>query len=244
MPVFPFLIAMCFLTVVRLRRAYGRRGHWLDFAAPAALLLFCWPPVAWLAMLTLEGGYRPSPYPQGDGQWVVVLGANLYPSNPTHVEAAGGLGTEVRAAHAAWLFHHWRPLPTLVSGGPTGEPGDPTLAELMKRRLIQNGVPEPMVAMEGRSLNTFENAVFSGEILRARGARRIVLVTEAYHMERAARCFRRQGFEVTPAPAAFRTFELKGWREKLLPNTWAIRNNVEAIHEWLGLAAYKLRGRI
>ena len=101
-----------------------------------------------------------------------------------------------------------------------------------------------MIWVEGRSSNTYGNAVETAHLLMPKGMRRIVLVTEAFHMPRAVGCFRKQGFEVLPAAASYRTLQLHSWGEFLLPRVWAVEVEQEAIHEWVGLAWYKIHGEI
>jgi uncharacterized SAM-binding protein YcdF (DUF218 family) len=244
MPVLLAGIVLAWALTARLRRACGRRRHWLDYAGAALAFAVCWPPVAWTLLWGLERHYPIATYPAGDAQAMVVLAGNLYSANRSQPETAPGFSTYIRVSHAAWLYRHWRPLPIIVAGGSTGEPGDLPLAELMRRQLAEEGVPPAMITAEADSLNTYQNAVNAAAILRARGLSRVALVTEAFHMRRAELCFRKQGLDVAPSPVAYRTLELTHWNEVLLPSLWAIRNNSESLHEWAGLAWYKLRGRI
>lgn len=60
---------------------------------------------------------------------------------------------------------------------------------------------------------------------------------------RAAGAFRKAGFEVIAAPADFRT----GWGDpnglaRWLPSADNLLNCDAALHEWLGIAVYRLRG--
>src|ERR1039458_7181261 len=64
----------------------------------------------------------------------------------------------------------------------------------------------------------------------------LLLVTEAYHMRRAERDFRKEGFEVEPAPCAYRSAEFDGHWEQWIPNAGAITINEHTLHEWLALA--------
>lgn len=242
-PLFAALV-LCWALTIRLRRACRRRGHLLDFAGAAAVLLCSWPPAAWTIAASLEKTIPPADFPPGEAQAMVVLAGNLYPVNQAQPETAEGWSTYLRTGHARWLYEHGERLPIVVSGGRTGGPRDSSLAELMRRQLIEEGVPEAMIAMEDRSMTTRENAAESARILGARGARRIVLVTEAIHMRRAALSFRKAGFEVAPAPCAYRILELRSWGDRLLPGVWAVRTIGDAAHEWAGLAWYKLRGWI
>ena len=81
------------------------------------------------------------------------------------------------------------------------------------------------------------------QILSARGIRKVILVTSAMHMPRAAAAFRKAGFAVTPSPGDFRT----GWGEggpfdRFLPSLNSMEDSERTLHEWLGLWAYRLRG--
>ncbi len=99
-----------------------------------------------------------------------------------------------------------------------------------------------MIRAEEKSRTTHENAVYGAEILRTHGIRKIVLVTEAYHMPRSERCFRNEALEVTPAACNFRRFApsvgffMPGWK--------AIEENELALHEGVGLLFYWARGWI
>jgi uncharacterized SAM-binding protein YcdF (DUF218 family) len=241
MYLFPAIVLLCMW-----RLAYGREGRrarWIDCGAAAGLLLISWPPAAWLALATLERTSATATSPARDADAIVVLAGGLYPANPLQPEAEPGLNTYLRTQHAAWLFRHWKPLPVVVSGG-KGERGRPAVAEVMRRQLVAVGVPEAAIQMEDRSTTTHENAVGTARLLLPKGARRIALVTDAYHMARAERSFRKQGFDVAPAACCFRTMEERRLPQFLLPSASAIRMNEDAIHEWIGLVWYRVRGRI
>jgi uncharacterized SAM-binding protein YcdF (DUF218 family) len=112
----------------------------------------------------------------------------------------------------------------------------------MAALLVQDGVPRADILLEGRSLNTWENALYSAEVLRAAGLRRIVLVVDADSMLRAELCFRKQGFDVIAAPVRHRSIGFAP--NDLMPSWQALRRNEVTLHELLGLAWYKLLGRI
>lgn len=116
-------------------------------------------------------------------------------------------------------------------------------AEAARTILEEWGVPESAILVETKSQSTHENAVFSSRMLAARGIHRGLLVTSASHMPRAYGCFRKAGIEVVPAPADF----LTGWAPPglpllLLPSADALYDSATALHEYLGLLAYRMRG--
>ena len=124
-------------------------------------------------------------------------------------------------------------MPVVASGGRLG---DRVLAEIMRDALIAEGVPRESIWLEGESNSTRENAAFSAKLLLPRGIRRIVLVTEAYHMRRAERDFLKEGFDVEPAPCSYRSVEFDGRWEQWFPDARAVTINENTLHEWLALA--------
>jgi uncharacterized SAM-binding protein YcdF (DUF218 family) len=73
-------------------------------------------------------------------------------------------------------------------------------------------------------------------------------------MPRAAALFRRQGFEVTPAPTDFLVTKddslgfgdgsFQGFLLAVLPDAQSLAYTTRALKEYLGLAIYRLRGGI
>src|SRR5690606_38101425 len=124
---------------------------------------------------------------------IVVLGAGREQNDPAWGEDQPGLLAIERVRYAARLAKA-SGLPLLTSGGlHFGEP--PSEAALMADTLIRDlGVPVRW--REERSRTTWENARYSAEMLRAHGIRRVVLVTQAWHMPRARWSFEAVGFEV------------------------------------------------
>jgi uncharacterized SAM-binding protein YcdF (DUF218 family) len=92
----------------------------------------------------------------------------------------GGAPLE-RPARAAELFKQGEAPRILVSGL-----GDDVQEEHI---LETNGVPAAVVFLEGKSRTTRENAEFSIPLLRAMGAKHVILVTSWYHSRRALCCF-------------------------------------------------------
>ncbi len=68
----------------------------------------------------------------------------------------------------------------------------------------RNGVPDERIVVEDRAKNTFENALYTGLIIRRRGWQRVVVVTDAFHMPRALYVYRRLGLRVTGDPVRTR----------------------------------------
>src|SRR5688572_12031838 len=236
-PVVPVLLLLIILGFSRSSKRWRRIG----MAACLGLFLWSWPPAAWLMSGTLEWRYPLALYPAGDAEAIVVLSSAGLPANSSQPEPGVAFDTYLRCRHAAWLYRKWRSVPVIATGGRTNAG---IISVLMKRELESEGVPSTMISTEEESRSTYENAALTADLLRQRGISRIALVTEAYHMLRSERSFRKQGLTVIPAPCNRRTLELQRSLAGFLPSAKAIRTNDDALHEWIGLIWYKLSGKI
>jgi len=97
------------------------------------------------------------------------------------------LERRVRGAVDAWQQGR---APVVVLTGGVGTHGHRE-AEVAARRCLELGLPPEAVVVEGRSKTTRENASFAVHCVpRGRDAR-VLVVTDAYHVLRARRLFRR-----------------------------------------------------
>jgi uncharacterized SAM-binding protein YcdF (DUF218 family) len=169
---------------------------------------------------------------------IVILGAGREQNDPAWGggDQPGTLALE-RLRYAARLARA-SGLPLATSGGlHYGQP--PSEAALMAEALASDyGLPVRW--LEQRSRTTWENARFSAELLQPQGVRRVVLVTQAWHMPRARWCFEQAGFEVIAAPMGFlgggSVRPLGGW----LPEAKAVWQSGQLLNEALGLLLYPL----
>ena len=101
---------------------------------------------------------------------------------------------------------------------------------------------DPSVSVsEGRSRDTYDNAVFSLAIAKPKAGERWLLVTSAAHMPRSVATFRRVGFPVTAAPVALKTDQ--GMTFANASASEALTLTDEAFREAWALVAYRLTGR-
>ncbi|TSC29521.1 YdcF family protein [Corallococcus sp. Z5C101001] len=129
----------------------------------------------------------------GGADALVVLGARVLPGGMP----SGAL--VARVGQAAALYHRGTAPWLVVSGGVGVHP--PSEARVMRGLLEEAGVPSSACMLEEDSHSTRDNARFSASLLRARGARRVVVVSDPYHLLRARQCFRLEGLEVATSPA-------------------------------------------
>ncbi|HRT10061.1 MAG TPA: YdcF family protein [Candidatus Paceibacterota bacterium] len=190
----------------------------------------------------------PTPHPSVRADCILVLGGGTWPKLPprTTVEVAEAGDRVLYATH---LFRTgWAPKILCTSGIATGgiglQPGSDIMAEL----LTNLGVPRDAIVQESASRNTREHAVNLESMLKEQGFHRILLVTSALHMPRSMGVFRKNcpTIEFVPAPTDFRIVdrELPWHRElvNLIPTPSSYLQFSETMHEYLGMAWYKLRG--
>jgi len=223
-----------------------RRVAWIPMLAAFLLLAgLGWQPVSDYLVNSMEGQY-PDPGISGQpvAQAIVVLGGAVHGPGGRHpgsrlLDASDRLLVALRLYNA-----HKAPL-VLCSGGKLisfSAPDEKPEAEVMQALLEEWGIPANAIVVESRSENTRQNATLSYQLLNPKGIRRILLVTSAMHMPRAAAVFRKAGFDVLPAPADF----YAGWAETnpldWIPNPNYLRRSEEALHEIVGLWVYRRLG--
>ena len=114
---------------------------------------------------------------------------------------------------------------------------------MVENTIGQIGIARDRVSYERRSLNTFQNALYTKALVDPNAGERWLLVTSAFHMPRAVGAFRAVGFEVVPHPVDYRT---AGARSLVRPFAFAgegLRRTDVAAKEWIGLGAYYFSGR-
>ena len=129
-------------------------------------------------------------------------------------------------------------LPVLTSGGlHFGTP--PSEAQLMADRLREDFAVQ-VKWKEEASRTTWENAQLSAKVLQPLGIYRVVVVTQAWHMQRSRLSFERAGFEVVPAPVGFLGGDHARPFAGLLPESRAMWQSGQLLNEAVGLVGYRL----
>lgn len=118
----------------------------------------------------------------------------------------------------------------------------PSEAERARLFFDSMGPLAPPMVYESESRNTYENAVFTAKLPKVDMTQRWLLITSATHMARSMATFRKVGWNVTAYPVDFRTGNRTPWTDYSLRDGAA--NWQLALHEWLGIWAYRLAGRL
>lgn len=251
--VYPLGLTCCLLLFSLIIRSRRRVADALLRAAFLVLWLSSTNWVGFSLMRSLEWQYfPPDVVPVVDV--IVVLGgvtrAAQYPR--TGVELNEGSD---RIFYAAELYKQGKAPRVLLTGGHgplQAAQNQPSEAEAMAEIIQKIGVPNDALWLENRARNTYENGLYSGEMLREANIKRILLVTSADHMPRSVRIFEKQGFEVIPAPTDYIVTEPAWdftWEPSLpiqffnaMPSVNALALTTEAMKEYVGIFVYRLRG--
>jgi len=168
---------------------------------------------------------------------IVVLGSGRERGDPAWgSDQPTGIGLE-RQRYAARLAKA-SGLPVLTTGGlHYGTP--PSEAQLMAVSM-QDDFGVDVRWKEERSRTTWENAQMSAGILLPEGIKRVVVVTQAWHMPRSVWSFEKAGFTVVPAPVGFlgvgNARPLGGW----MPEFKSVWQSGQLINEAVGQLGYRL----
>jgi len=223
-----------------------RLGHLFLWSLLVAVYLAATPFFAGELMAPLQH-YQPVDVqePDPDVGAIVVLGAGINFSAPEYwdreappygVDVADALSLQ-RVAYAAYLARATSK-PLLLSGGTSSMLGDRTVAKAMSVTLARDfGLSARW--LEQRSTTTMSNAEYSAKLLRSEGIDKIYLVTHAWHMPRALIAFEDTGIKVVPAPTGFVSRSSGAWND-FIPSAQGFLLTYYAIHEWLGIAWYRI----
>jgi uncharacterized SAM-binding protein YcdF (DUF218 family) len=229
---------------VFLRKSWGKRSLW---AGIILLLIFTNPFLSNLAILTWEPNFKQFDQVENYELGIVLTGVtNL--SKTAYDRTFFQKGAD-RITHALQLYRMGKIKKILISGGQGLNPvNEQSEAELLQRFLIMTGMPASDILIEDQSKNTAQNAQFTKTFLEQNNItndQEFLLITSAFHMYRAKRCFDKAGLNTQTFPADYYSHDVKYDLPSILyPNAESLIIWNKLIKEWLGIAMYKLAGYI
>jgi uncharacterized SAM-binding protein YcdF (DUF218 family) len=116
-----------------------------------------------------------------------------------------------------------------------------------KNLMKEFGIKENRIFIDAKSRNTYENAIETKRILDSlQVTDSVILITSAFHMNRAEACFQKAGVKFIPYPVhyignATRDYDIEAF---LVPSAVAINDFQTMFREWIGIISYKMTGKI
>ena len=222
-------------------RAAGRRLLVTSVILIAAIAFL---PIGPLLSQPLEDRFPPWAPAQGAPAGIIVLGGVI---DPELSIARGQISLNESAERLTSAVKLARDYPNarIVFSGGNGElMGGSPEGKFAADFLESLGVPSDRIVVENQSRNTFENAVYTKRLVAPKPGERWLLVTSAMHMPRAVGAFRQSGFPIVPYPVDYQTIGRLTSLRIAIAAAGGIRLTDAAVHEWLGLCAYWVSGRI
>jgi len=195
--------------------------------------------IAPVSNILLRGLEKDIPQPkQINGDVLILLGGGANDQAPDLTGVGSPSDEALARIITAVRLQNQLQIPIIVSGGKVYI-NTQAEAQIVKRFLVDLGVPVARIIVEDQSRDTFENAIYSNRICKKNNYRTPILVTSAYHMKRAVMSFKKAGMEVVPFPAGYKTWQNRryGWHD-YLPDSFD--NAQAAIKEYMGLIYTRL----
>lgn len=149
------------------------------------LLAVCIAVYIWLGE-EMKQGFQPAA--NGTATYMIVLGAKV---------KTGGipsLSLKNRLEEAVKYLNKYPHVKVIVSGG-QGADEDRTEASVMFKYLQDKGIETNRILIEDQSTSTYENLLFSKELL-PKGTKKITILSNDFHLQRAKYLAESLGFEV------------------------------------------------
>jgi uncharacterized SAM-binding protein YcdF (DUF218 family) len=215
----------------------------LAVVALLLVLLVGFVPIPAAALRVLEDRFPPPELGDVEPDGIIVVGGAIIAGRLPLERATVTLNAQAeRMTSALVLARRYPQVPVVYTGGSGALfPDGLSEAEVARRFFEEQGLDLQRLVLEGGSRNTYENAVNSSKLVDPAPDSRWIILTSAFHMPRTVGVFRAQGWNVIPYPVDYLTsssspraaFDLHDGADL----SWY------ALHEWLGLIAYRLTGK-
>ena len=196
--------------------------------------LLCTSVIAEKTMGWLEEMHSAPAHVEKTGADVIVLLGGGAISQVPDVDGVGALcASPANRLLTAVRLQKLLNVPILISGGQVYSDSGAE-AQISARILKSLGVPADKILTETKSVNTTQNARYSAAILRENNFTKPLLVTSAFHMNRAMLNFNLQRFKPIAYPTDFTVAHNPTFHyTKLRPQAEALLLNVTVLQELL-----------
>jgi uncharacterized SAM-binding protein YcdF (DUF218 family) len=217
------------------------------FSAKFLLILFLffgYTPLSNFLLNKLEDFIKPSKYPVQQLKGIVVLGGSFNSGLQSKERNEVLLNSSAERLTKVLEIYNKNPKILILFTGFSGElkPQGWSESDMAKKFFLEQGVGSENLIFENKSRNTFENIIYSKDIIKNyKGT--WGLITSASHMPRSYFGFKRQGLILEPIIVDFKT--------GTSPIFWisfnigsGLSNWSTLLHEVVGISYYKITGKI
>ena len=243
----PLYILSFFLLILILLLLFTNFKKLTIFSAKFLLILFLffgYTPLSYFILNKIEDFIKPSKYPVQQLTGIIVLGGSFDNKLMSQERNEVLLNSSAeRLTKALEIYRKNQKLLILFSGFSNElKLHGWNESDMAKKFFLEQGVRLENLIFENKSRNTFENIIYSKDIIKANKGT-WGLITSASHMPRSYFGFKRQGLILEPISVDYRTgtssiFWINFDIQKGLEN-WNI-----ILHEVIGISYYKITGKI
>ncbi|WP_049823770.1 YdcF family protein [Bradyrhizobium sp. WSM2254] len=238
------LVELGILSLVLMLTRFAALGRKLAVITLVLLALAASSPLGNLLLYPLESRFPAWDASRGAPDGIIVLGGSV----DTDLSAAHRTPVVSHAADrllaAAELARRYPNARIVFTGGTANLVSTESREADYSAPILEGlGIPKERLILERDSRNTWENAIFTKQLVAPKPGERWLLVTSAFHMPRSMGIFRKAGFDVEAYPVDWRM----GGRDDLFTFTRVSGDGLAridvAVREWIGLLTYRVMGR-
>ena len=243
----PLYILSFFLLILVFLLLFTNFKKLTIFSAKFLLILFLffgYTPLSNFLLNKLEDFIKPSKYPVQQLKGIVVLGGSFNSGLQSKERNEVLLNSSAERLTKVLEIYNKNPKILILFTGFSGElkPQGWSESDMAKKFFLEQGVRSENLIFENKSRNTFENIIYSKDIIKNNKGT-WGLITSASHMPRSYFGFKRQGLILEPIIVDFKT--------GTSPIFWisfnigsGLSNWSTLLHEVVGISYYKITGKI
>jgi uncharacterized SAM-binding protein YcdF (DUF218 family) len=207
-------------------------------------LFFGYTPLSNFLLNKIEDFIKTSKYPVQQLTGVIVLGGSFDLELESKERNEVLLNSSAERLTKALEIYKKNPRLLILFSGASNKikPVGWSEYDMAKKFFLEQGVRSENLIFENKSRNTFENIIYSKDIIKTNKGT-WGLITSAYHIPRSYFAFKKQGLVLEPISVDYRTgtnsiFWINFDIQKGLENWYVI------LHEVFGIFYYKITGKI
>ena len=239
---FNLLIYIFFISFILFFLKKKKISYFLFFISFCIFNIFSVFPLGKFLIYNLEKNYHDFIIPENvDG--ILILGGATNPFLTDQFNQINLNNSSERLIESIKLIKKYNNAKVVFSGG-LGSIEYPKLshAKVAERFFTELGLPINKIKFEYKSRNTYENILFSKKIVKPKQNEKWILITSAFHMNRAMFIGEKNNWNFIPYAVDFRQPK----KIHLIPNLNFMENISQlqlGAHEWIGLVSYYFMGR-
>ncbi len=192
----------------------------------------------------LESRFQHNPELPAKVDGIIVLGGSVIPELSTEWQQLETYSNHERLSNFLRLARLYPDAKLVFSGGNAStDRSKTTEAQIVETYFLQSGLSEERLFIEDKARNTAENVSYSRQLMNPQPDENWVMITTAYHIPRSMGLFCKHNWKVIPFPVDHQTLPSKLYQPDF-DLIGHVNSLILASHEWVGLLAYYLTGKI